>query len=199
MTLSIVTVAYKRPEQIQILLRSFVVQTSSDWTMHIIHDGPDEEIETILAAFTARWPQHFSYEFTEQRYNDYGHSLRELGIQKATGEYLLITNDDNYYVPIFVEKVLGVLAHSGFDGAIVDMLHNEIDAGYHKGPPYNFFDTKPEYGWADIGSVVIRTEVAKQIGWRDKSHSGDGIYINDAGNVPGFRWAKIPQILFVHN
>src|SRR6188768_1284835 len=158
MTLSIVTVAYKRPENLQLLLRSFIVQTSTDWTMHIIHDGPDPEIEDILAAFAARWPQHFTYEFTEQRYNDYGHTLREMGIHKATGEYLLITNDDNYYVPIFVERVLNTFAATNCEGIIVDMIHNEFNAGYHQGLPYTFFDTKPNYGWADIGCAVIKTD-----------------------------------------
>ena len=199
MTLSIVTVAYKRPEMIQILLRSFVVQTSTDWTMHIIHDGPDAEIEGILAAFAARWPQHFTYEFTERRYNDYGHSLREMGIRSATGEYLLITNDDNYYVPVFVEAVLRTFQKFGCDGVIMNMIHNEVNAGYHIGPPYDLFETKPKLGWADIGCVVIRTDVAKQVGWRDKGHDGDGTYIEDASKTPGFRWAKIPQVMFVHN
>jgi Glycosyl transferase family 2 len=198
-SLSIVTVAYKRPEKIHILLRSFLVQTSTNWTMHIIHDGPDDEIKTILASYAEQWPQHFTYEFTDKRYNDFGHSLREMGIYKATGRYLLITNDDNYYVPIFVERVLGAFARTNCDGVFVDMLHNEVNAGYHKGLPYNFFDTKPLYGWADIGCVVIKTDVAKQIGWRNKSHSGDGVYIEDAGMTPGFKWTKIPQILFVHN
>ena len=197
--LHIVTVAYRRPHGIHVLLNSFLAQTSMNWTMHIVHDGPDEEMERIFKEYATLWPRHISYEFTDQRHNDWGHTLRDLGIRQATGPYLLITNDDNYYAPIFVQRVLEVLEASSCDGALVDMVHSHPNPGDRTAPAYSYFQTEPRLNRADIGCVVIKTTIAQEIGFRDRSFGGDGTYIEDASKRPGFRWAKIPQVLFVHN
>jgi hypothetical protein len=43
--------------------------------------------------------------YTETRYNDWGMTLRNIGMSVATGEWIINTNDDNYYVPIYLEEL----------------------------------------------------------------------------------------------
>lgn len=42
---------------------------------------------------------------TDRRHNDWGHSLRDLGIRQATGEYILHFNADNVLYPHALEEI----------------------------------------------------------------------------------------------
>ena len=66
-------------------------QTFKDFEVLIYHDGPLSRPLPDLSKYT------FDYKFreTKTRYNDWGHSLRDLGIKEATGEYIVHFNPDN--------------------------------------------------------------------------------------------------------
>jgi Glycosyl transferase family 2 len=190
-SMTIVCVAYKRPREVNVLIHSLLCQTSQDWDLHMIHDGPDPEMEHIFETYQELIGEdRFRYTMTGERYNDFGHSLRAIGIDEAKGKYILITNDDNYYMPIAVDTMLYRL-NEGFDGVIFDMIHNYFN--------YTLFVTEPRKMRADIGSVATHTRHARTVGWRDKTHAGDGTYIDDLTKIPDFQWMKVPQVLFVHN
>jgi hypothetical protein len=42
---------------------------------------------------------------TPQRYNDWGHSLRDLGIREAKGEYIIHFNPDNVLYPFALQEI----------------------------------------------------------------------------------------------
>ena len=190
-SLEIVVVAYKRPIQIQVLIHSLAAQTCQDFFISIYHDGFDPEILSILTDLKVMYPDMINFEFTQGRYNDYGHSLREIGIGKASAEYILITNDDNYYCPTFVSEMLKKLPSN--DLVYCDMIHSHTD--YKR-----IFRTYTRLGSIDVGSMIVRTELAKKIGWPDKSYSGDGTYCEDLmSSIPNIRVKKIRKVLFVHN
>jgi GT2 family glycosyltransferase len=190
-SLEIVVVSYKRPIEIQVLVHSLAAQTSQDFRVSIYHDGFDPEMLKILDGLKLKYPGMMNFEFTDKRFNDYGHSLREIGISKATSKYILITNDDNYYCPTFVSEMLEKLASN--DLVYCDMLHSHTE--YKR-----VFRTYTRLGSIDVGSMIVRTELAKKIGWKDKSFSGDGTYCEGImSSIPNIRIAKIRKILFVHN
>jgi len=189
-SLTVVCVSYKRPREVHVLINSFLCQTSQDFILHMIHDGPDEEVETIFESYEQEVGGRFRHTMTPERHNDHGHSLREIGIETARTPYILITNDDNYYAPVMVEICLRVL-DSGSDGVLFNMIHNYFG--------YQTLDVEPKTNHADIGCVMVRTEHARRVGWRDKSFAGDGTYIEDLTALPNFMWTKIPMTLFVHN
>ncbi len=193
-------VAYQRPEAIHVLLRSLFVQTDQDFFCKVYHDGYDPKIELILRAYREEYPEQMDYEFTSKRYNDFGHSLRQMAINDAKGEYLLITNDDNYYVPVFVQNMMSRAKVDDSDLVICDMVHSYDRPGARNQIPYNFFQTSPSLGNIDIGAMIVRTEIAKEVGWRDMTAIGDGTYCNDVvASKAQIRISKVPQILFVHN
>ena len=192
-TLAIAAVAYKRPQAILILINSLLVQTSKDFTLTIYHDGLNAEMKRVLKPYTDKYADQISLKFTKKRFNDWGHTLRGIAIDEAESPYLLITNDDNYYCPTFVEAMLSQLAAKDADVAICDMLHSHYD--YKK-----YFRTYPKAGSIDIGAIIAKTELAKSVGWRDKSFGGDGTYCEDLlYSKAGTKVVKINQTLFVHN
>jgi hypothetical protein len=84
----------------QRFLESVLRQSFPLWELLLIHDGPrrskldplpkDERIQSLE---------------TEERYNDFGHSLRRLGLQRAAGRYILHCNADN----VLFEHCLAIL------------------------------------------------------------------------------------------
>ncbi len=198
--LTVVCVSYKRYENIPILIHSFLAQTLQSYKLLIIHDGYDAKMDGILSRYKAEYPDKVDYLFTEQRYNDWGHSLRDMGIGLADTEYILITNDDNYYAPKFLELMLPDMKAKQADIAMCNMVHSHNNPGLRPQPSYMPFETRPERGSLDMGCFIARTALAQQVGFRDKGHDGDATYFEDlvkaAGNA---RLLKVERTLFVHN
>lgn len=198
--LTVVCVSYKRYANIPVLIHSLLAQTLQNFKLIVLHDGYDEQIHQILSEFKDRNPGVIDFAFSEVRYNDWGHTLRDIGIQMADTEYLLITNDDNYYCPVFVENMFSALQANQADIVMCDMIHSHNQPGGRHQPPYSLFQTAPQRCSMDIGCFIARTALAKKVGFRDKGHDADATYFEDLIMAqPGIRIAKVPQVLFVHN
>jgi hypothetical protein len=199
--IDIVIVAYKRYHEIQVILNCFLAQTIQDFRIRVIHDAYDEKMDTILKRYRNEFPDKIEYEFTDKRYNDWGHSLREIGIQKAESKYILITNDDNYYCYQFLEIMLNGLEK--YDGDIIycDMIHGHSFPGGRPLPKYSFFKTEPSIGNIDMGAFIVKTELAKKVGFRVKNDgAGDGFYFEDLlKSKDKVNLLKVNQVLFYHN
>ncbi|MBL8644076.1 MAG: glycosyltransferase family 2 protein [Rhodospirillaceae bacterium] len=200
--ITVICVAYRRYQNIPVLIHAFLAQTLQNFRLIVIHDGYDAEMDNLLKPYQAAHPDVFSYRFSETRFGDYGHSLRDMGIKMADTEYILLTNDDNYYCPKFLEYMFTPMRQwpAPPDIVMCDMIHSHNRPGGRPQAPYNFFETKPARFSVDMGCFIARTALAKQVGFRDKTHDGDATYFEDllkaAGNA---KIAKIPHVLFVHN
>ncbi|MFO1082247.1 MAG: glycosyltransferase family A protein [Reyranellaceae bacterium] len=199
--LMIYVTAYRRPHQLACLLWSLQAQTSKDFHVVVMHDGPDFEVLTTLKKLAQDLSISFEFRFSAVRYNDFGHSLRERAIQECATRYLLLTNDDNYYTPKFVELMLGRAIRENLDLVLCDMIHGHENPGGRDMGSYSFFATQPAAYHADIGCFIVRAERAQRVGFQDKRSAGDGTFVDDLmGLGPDLlRWAKIDKVLFVHN
>ena len=54
---SILMLTFNRPEFISRAIESILTQTMADWELIVVHDGPNETIAGILAAWEAREPR----------------------------------------------------------------------------------------------------------------------------------------------
>lgn len=199
--LSIVVVAYRQPVPLECLLASLACQTLQNFDVIVLHDGPDPETRTVAERFAARDPERFQYIETAVRHNDYGHTLRSIGIEAARGEFVLITNGDNYYAPRFSEFVFEAIATHDLDVALWDLVHSHTRPGGTVLSSYSPFRVYPLRYMVDIGSFLVRTELAQRVGFVDKSHDGDARYVEDLLTVTdrGLRIGKICKTLMVHN
>ena len=55
--ITIVIVAYQRYHHLPIMIHSFLTQTNPNWTMVIIHDGPDQRHHDLVAPYVQQFPQ----------------------------------------------------------------------------------------------------------------------------------------------
>lgn len=198
--LTIICVSYRRYKEIPVLIHSFLAQTVQNFKLIVLHDGYDKEMYHLLSEFKERNPGVVDFLFSDERYDDWGHTLRDIGIKMVDTEYLLITNDDNYYCPVFIENMFAAIKSYQADIVLCDMIHSHNQPGGRQQHPYSLFQTAPQRCSIDIGCFIVRTELAKHAGFRDKGHDGDATYFEDLINLKeDVRISKVNQVLFVHN
>lgn len=204
----VIAPAYQRfPE----IVSSMILQTYHNWELWLVHNGPAPNGYPRFDDSRVKF-----VEGRERGNSDFGHPVREEYIQKIKegrikGDYVVVTNDDNYHAPFFLEKLVKALDEDQTaPGAYCSaMVHNyagfpgsghAMDNG-HAVDGYNIIQIKPERGFIDCAAVMLRAKVAAAVGWPDYSHSSDWNYLNRAAQQNG-GWAKfkiVPGVLLVHN
>ena len=91
-----------------ILVHALQAQTHDNWELLLVHDGPNDlGLAATVAAFN---DERIDYSETALRHNDWGHSLRRGALeriaQEKSGDYIVVTNADNYYAPGFLSLML---------------------------------------------------------------------------------------------
>jgi len=192
--IKIICVAYERPIELRGLIDSFLLQTDDRWALDIIHDG--EASDAVWDTIHLYNDSRIRFFESETRNGNYGHPNREGMLKKlddSSNDYVLITNDDNYYVPVFVEYMLGECAdHVGF--VYCDSVHSHFKYTHH--------NTQIREHWIDIGSFIVRIDIAKGVGFVGNSFSADGVYAEhcyESCCVQKLDTSYIPKPLFIHN
>jgi len=193
----IICVAYKRVIPLRILIDSFLNQTDPRWRLYIIHDGPaPDDVRAVTNQYN---DQRIRFEESEQRNGYWGHPNRRKMLEKLVfnrTDYLLMTNDDNYYVPRFVEMMLS-RTKNGLDktGMVYcDTVHNYSN--------YDVLKTKMKTGSVDMGSFITRVDIAKKIGFKYVVVEADGKFAEECAmycRKYKLEVKYIPKALFIHN
>lgn len=87
-------------------INSLSSQTFKDFEVLIFHDGPlSRDLPEINVT-------DYKVIITKNRKNDWGHSLRDLGIKYAKGEYIIHFNPDNILYPNALETIFSKLSET---------------------------------------------------------------------------------------
>jgi glycosyltransferase involved in cell wall biosynthesis len=195
MKVSIIVVAHQRYNQIQCLLYSLMSQTYSNFEVIVLHDGVDDEHFRIMTNFLS--DNRFRYDQTLMRYNDWGMSLRNIGLDMIIGDIVVNTNDDNYYTPNWLEEVVSAFKmNSETNFVYYDMIlsHNNIEN--HNKKDYGLFIPQLKHSYIDMGQFAVKAEIIKD----HKFHSiapADGVLVEEM--LPKLKPHYINKVLFVHN
>jgi hypothetical protein len=88
----------------------------------------------------------------------------------------------------------------GLDIVFCDIVHSHNNPGLTSQSSYRFFCTRPFRYHIDIGCFIARANLAKKVGFRDKSFSGDATYFEDLMLTPcSVVVGKVDKVLMVHN
>lgn len=193
-TLQIICVAYQRPKEIKLLISSFIVQTNPNWLLYIIHDGPTpKEITDIVTEFH---DDRLILCESKVRKGKWGHPNRKMMLDKIPCEPddpILLTNDDNFYVRTFVDKMLTVMTKA------VGMVYCDMMTNYYD---YDVVHCVPKVNRIDMGAFVVRADIAKKVGFNSVKFQADGEYCEEVVKCckeNNYRVLHIDKILFVHN
>jgi hypothetical protein len=171
------------------------VQTNPNWELHIIHDGefPSDDLDIITEEpFEDKRIKLYN---SKTRLQNYGHPNRKQmlnRIEANSDDFILLTNDDNYYTPNFVAQVLSNATKTV--GLIYwNMLNRDC---------YDMLDTKLAVSNIDMGAFAVRADVAKTVGFNSTKYEADGIYCVECKKYcesKRLRTLKVKGILFIHN
>jgi len=168
-------------EELDRFMTSIEAQTFKDFELLLIHDGK------LLR------PCKYPCIETKERKNMWGHNLRDIGIQRAQGEYILHTNADNVYTKNALEVLndeiepeYGVYTmHCAMMGLNNDeklgKVWYDIPRDYSKCTVLKGY---PKMGAIDLMQVCISKEVWDNAGgWSITSETSDGILIESICNI----------------
>ena len=176
-----ITVRVKYPsDRLKLFLLSMQRQRHENWEVVAVTDGPDPAAACVVNEMQD--PRIRLIE-TEKPMGRWGHPYRQRGLDACRGEFIGMSNDDNYYVPGYLEQMLFALEDA--DLATCLMLHN-----YH--------------GWhvamgSDIGCWIARASLVRQVPWTGLSFKSDEDYLLSLKALAGDRVAALERALFVHN
>jgi glycosyltransferase involved in cell wall biosynthesis len=192
--LDIIAVTYEQTDILKCFINSIKSQTNNNWRLFLVHDGKNQELRLDLEKNGYLSDNVIFIEYPERTMN-YGHKLRKWALEElVTNEYVLITNGDNYYTPNMVDEVL----KKNEDLIYFDLVHSHSNILNHNKSTYGYMNCELKISNIDMGCVVVKSNVAKSIGFNSIGYAADWDYFNDILKInPSI--VKIDKILFVHN
>jgi hypothetical protein len=177
-----------------LLAVSLFEQTYRNWELLFVHDGPADELDDNSKAIIES-DNRIRMIQSKTRANDWGHTPRQIAFEELRknggGDFLVVTNSDNYHVPGYIEKMLEHF-DDGTHAVYCDMIHE-----YYS---WRNFKTRLEYSFIDCGCVMSRSDSALKAGWNDNTYEGDWKFVADLIDVCGTRAIrKVGATLFIHS
>ena len=191
----IIAVTYGQNEILKCFINSIKSQTSNNWRLVIIHDGPNPTLHNELK--NEGYLNSDKIEFIEHplRTEHYGHFLRKWSLENViNNEYVLLTNGDNYYTPNMIEEV----SKRNEDLIYFDLVHSHKTPHNNNKSTYGYMNSELVSSKVDMGNVVIKSELAKKVGFNSIVFNADWIYFNEVLQLSPTTF-KIDKVLFVHN
>jgi glycosyltransferase involved in cell wall biosynthesis len=184
---------YTRTDHLMCLLNSLCAQTSKDWTAHVISDSsPQGILDEIIKYFKNE--ERIRFTILPERHNDWGHTPRNIGLELATEEWVVMTGEDNYYTPKFVELFLDATKFKPNANFIFcDLVHNWVNY------EYIYLKSEIKYGKIDIGNFMTKSKLAKQIKLDPTFAQSDWKFVSEYVTTFKGDLVHIPKILYVHN
>ena len=191
----IIAVTYGQNEILKCFINSIRAQTSNNWRLVIIHDGPNEILHKDLKDNGYLSSNRITFIEHPVRTENYGHLLRKWSLENVIqNEYVLLTNGDNYYTPNMIEEV----SKRSEDVIYFDLVHSHKTPHNNNKSTYGYMNSELVCSRVDMGNVVIKSELAKKVGFNSTDFAADWIYFNEVLELSPTIF-KINKVLFVHN
>ena len=188
---------HKRVDLLITVISSIVAQTNPNWTIHVVADCPPEDVKERYLDIIAFFDEHkekIKFSVTKIRFNDWGHTPRNIGLQMANEEWVVMTGEDNYYVPVFVDNFLTSITNNPESNFVYcDMVHNWVNFDYIH------LKSSVQYGKIDIGNFASKTKFAKQLKLDTTIAQSDWLFIDEYVKKFPSNVIYLPKTLYVHN
>lgn len=137
------------PDRMTAFLLSMQRQRYDNWELVFVTDGPNAAAKQLLEQAGDRRVKLIE---TEAPLGKWGHPYRQRGIEACTGEFIGLSNDDNYYVPGYLEQMANALQGNNAELAMCAML-------------YSYWGWSPLPADHDLGSWIARRELVQRTPW----------------------------------
>jgi glycosyltransferase involved in cell wall biosynthesis len=183
---------YNRPDKLMVILMSLKVQTVDRWKVHVVADGPYEGYEDVKNYF--KGDDRFKFSELNGPHKDWGHTARNYGLEHVEEEWVVMSGDDNYYVPVFVETFLdSVKMRYDVNFVYCNLVHNWLNNDYIP------MVSEPKLYKIDIGNFMTRSKFATQLRLDPTLAIADGLFVEEYIQKFKGNTLYIPKFLYVHN
>jgi hypothetical protein len=175
------------------LISAFKCQTWDHWMLEVTHDGPLVTNDLQKEMDALQECGRVEIVCTAERKQKFGHPWRQDAIDRLLSsgcEWIGLTNDDNYYVPVYLEWMLSEAYRHNSKFVYCDMIHS------HK--LWRPLPGEVKRGKIDLGSFLVHKDVATKIKFDQTHFAADWDYISRV-RAAAKKVAKVQATLFVHN
>jgi glycosyltransferase involved in cell wall biosynthesis len=172
-SVSVIMAAYNHAAYIGQAISSVLAQSWQDFELIVVDDGSTDGTREAVAAFGE--PVRYIYQENQGQ-----GGARNTGIAHARGTYICFLDDDDLWLPHYLETVMGVLQPRPTVGAlyaacqIIDSEGNPMPQVMSRVvPPADMYDTLVEGGWFPPLVVTVRKSVLDEVGPLDLSLRGN--------------------------
>ncbi|MFA5436210.1 MAG: glycosyltransferase family A protein, partial [Candidatus Neomarinimicrobiota bacterium] len=168
--LDIIAVTYGHNHELKCFVESILAQSVKEWRLMVVHDGPSDKFDEYMdqLEMCCDYDGRISSWSTSERHNDWGHSLRAMGISGlGDSKYTLITNADDYFAPVFVKE----MCCGDEDLVYCNCSH------HHWG--YQAKSSMLRRKAIDISCCVVKTEIVREVGWNSTVYHADWLFLKD--------------------
>jgi hypothetical protein len=169
------------PDRLQAFFLCMKRQRYDNWEIVAVTDGPNAAAVRQVAEL--RDPRIRLIE-TERPLGRWGHPYRQRALDACRGEFIGMSNDDNYYVPGYLEQM--VLALENAELAICPFLHS-------------YGGWRVSQAGGDLGCWIARASLVRKVPWTGLDFTSDKDYIREMMAVAKDRVVTVDRPLFVHN
>jgi glycosyltransferase involved in cell wall biosynthesis len=191
MKIEFIIPTYDRPHQLMGVISSIFSQTSPNWKIHVVADAIYDGYQKVKDYFEG--DERIKFTELNGPHMDWGHTARNYGLQSATEEWVVMTGDDNYYVPIFVQDFLNEVDNNTHF-VYCNMVHNWTNQ------QYLVINSRPIPGSIDIGNFMTRTQLSNKLKIDITKGDADGLFVEEyLLKYPYGLVKKINKVLYIHN
>ena len=169
------------PDRLRLFVLSMQRQRYENWELVAVTDGPNSGAVRMVAEIND--PRIRLIE-TEKRLGRWGHPYRQRGLDVCRGDFIGMSNDDNYYVPGYLEQMLQALESA--DLAMCQALHS-----------YSAWAVVP--AGTDLGCWIARAHLVRKAPWPGNEFTSDRDHLQALVELASGRVAVVERPLFVHN
>lgn len=169
---SVIMAAYNHAGFISDAISSVLGQSWKDFELIVVDDGSTDATAEVVASFGDR------VRYTYQANQGQG-SARKTGIALSSGEYVSFLDDDDVWLPTYLETVMAILQPHPQIGAlyaacqVIDDQGNRLPQVMSRiVPPERMYDALVEGGWFPPLVVTVRKSVLDDVGPPDEALRG---------------------------
>lgn len=118
---------------------------------------------------------------------DAGHDKRSQGLTLSNSEFTGFFNDDDFYHPQYIEKMVNYAPNH-------DLIYCDFISHLYGN---QLVTSSPQIQRITSGNFIVRTDVAKKVGYNHRHYQADGQFIVDLLNKHATS-IRLPEVLYVH-
>ena len=160
---SVILPSYNRAHLLDRAISSVLAQTAPDLELIVVDDHSTDRTREVVESFA---DERVRYLRTERRRG--AAAARNVGIDRASGEFVAFVDSDDEWLPEKLERQLGAFVASGPRVALVYGARRLDDRGTDRHPSGDVLEALLVGNFIGTGQILVRSECLRTVGAFDE-------------------------------